>query len=123
MSEKTIAQLKESEQGKKETSKYSQYVGGTIVILMGIGFLLSANFGFSMNYVWPIVFLVPVGFSAVQMFQDFQAGCDIGLTPIVSAATMLLIAAVWLFDWNWGNIWPVFLIFGGLYAFGNRSKN
>ncbi|MEM8858174.1 MAG: hypothetical protein AAGD96_07630 [Chloroflexota bacterium] len=122
MSDKTISELKESEQSTEQWSKYSQYTGGTVIILMGIGFLLSANFGFSMSYVWPMLFLVSVVFSAVQIFQDFQAGRDIGLEPIIGAAIMLLIGSAWLLNWNWGNVWPVFLIFGGLYAFGKKPK-
>lgn len=126
MSEKSITELKESEQANKQVSKHnptkhSPYVGGVILVVMGIGFLLSINFGFSMNYVWPLMFLIPVGFSIVQIYQDFQAGRDIGLSPIIGAASMLVIGLAWLLDWNWGNIWPVFLIFGGLYAFGKKS--
>ena len=123
MTQETIEYLKEQEKGSESRKNINKYMGGTIAIAMGVFFLLALNLGFSMAQVWPLFILIPAAFSGIHIIQDVREGRDVNMSSVVGLLTMVIIASIWIFNWNWGTIWPVFMIIGGFYAFSNVSKS
>lgn len=95
------------------------WAGGAVLIVIGIVFLLR-----NMNLVdvsgnwWALFILIPAIASFSTAWRLYQ-GNGGRLTRSVRVAFVgglvpLAIALIFFFDMNWGAIWPVFLIFGGL---------
>lgn len=127
MSKEYIESLKAEEQATQGTEitdeKIYGFLGGSVVILMGLAFFAAINFGFSVGQVWPIVFFVPIGAMTFKTVRSIRNGEGVDMSSVVGVLSMVLIASVWFFNLNWGNIWPIFMIFGGLYALSNSLQN
>ena len=121
MTQENIKYLKDQEQLEDSKERMNKYMGGTMIIVMGVAFLLATNFGFAIGQLWPLFFLFPAFYSVGHIIQDVRHGRDVNLSFVLGLLTMVFIASVWIFNWNWGTIWPVFMIIGGLYAFSNNS--
>ncbi len=128
MSKEYIETLKAEEKANQDTDLMSDekvygFLGGSVVILMGLAFLAAINFGFSMGQVWPIVFFVPIGAMTFKTVRSIRNGEGVDMSSVIGVLSMVLIASVWFFNLNWGNIWPIFMIFGGLYALSNTLQD
>lgn len=94
---------------------------GTGLILIGIGiiFLISNTTGFHLHNWWALFILIPA-FSkfgdAVNNYQKKGRLTRSGRGSLTGGLILSLIASVFLFNLDWGLIWPVFLIIGGLSA-------
>lgn len=106
------------------------WVIGLGLVLVGILFLLQnlniiGPIGLMHNW-WALFILIPAVNSFYKVFRDLQANG--ALTPasrdsIVSGLLLTFLAAIFLFDLDWGKFWPVFLIIFGLGALlKNRDK-
>lgn len=67
---------------------------------------------------WAFFFLIPIGYSAANFWRFRQASGG-KFSPemrnsLIGMMSMTFIMCAFLFNWNWGAIWPVFLIIGGL---------
>ncbi|MGH7490870.1 MAG: LiaF transmembrane domain-containing protein [bacterium] len=67
---------------------------------------------------WAFFFLIPIANSVVNFRRHRQVSqgkfsAEMRNT-LIGLLSMSFIMCVFLFDWNWGAIWPVFLILGGL---------
>lgn len=122
MTQEHIEYLKDQEKGTDSRKNMNKYMGGSMAIAMGVFFLLALNLGFSMAQVWPLFILIPAAFSGFHIVQDIRAGRDVNMSSVMGLLTMVLIGSVWIFNWNWGTMWPLFMIIGGFYAFSNASK-
>ena len=107
--------------------------GGVALLLIGTYFLLQTmgitdGLNFPHNW-WAIFILIPAVASGWQAFQAYNRSgefTDQVRNQGIFSVIMLVVAGVFLFDLDWGTIWPVFLIIGGLAALmgafkGNRE--
>lgn len=95
-------------------------MGGLILILIGAFFLLR-NFGL-MNVPlfdnwWAIFILIPAVASLLNAWRTYQAhgrftGEVIG--SFIGSLVLFCVALIFLLQLDWGDIWPIFLILGGL---------
>ena len=122
MSNEHIEYLKEQEKMQESEKSVERYMGGTVAIALGIAFLLALNFGFAFSQIWPIFFLIPVAFGGYKVVQDIRNGQPVNASSVLGLLTFVFIASVWIFGWSWGNVWPVFMIIGGIYAFSGTAK-
>jgi hypothetical protein len=98
----------------------SSWIAGAILILLGTVFLLNNLTGFSLGSWWALFLLIPVGYSLAAVVRSIQEhGGRLTASargPLVGALVLLTVMAVFLFNLDWGKIWPVFLIIAGLGA-------
>ena len=92
-------------------------MGGIILIIVGLVFLLRELNVLELNNWWALFMLIPVvsllnnAWSAFRAHERMTQG---SLRSLSWAFLIGLIAAVFLFDLDWDFIWPVMLIGFGL---------
>ncbi len=117
----------ELDQRKPERQSYTGYGGmgpgastlGITLVLVGGYFLLRNVFGIDIDNWWAIFILIPAIFLLGTTARFYSQ--DGSITPRVAqsaapACMMILVALIFLFDLDWGTVWPLFLIVGGLFA-------
>lgn len=97
------------------------YLGGAILIFLGVIFLLS-NLGFlglSGNW-WAFFIILPSVWSWINGWNQYRANGGRVTPAVVSAFTWgsipFLIGVIFLFNLSWGIFWPLMLIFAGVSA-------
>lgn len=103
----------------KEHHQHKSGVGGWIVgaalVVAGIFLLLNNVMGFQLKNWWALFILIP----AISSFGTaWEAWRTAGLhrkavSSFIGGLVLTFIAAVFLFNLNFGVYWPVFIILGG----------
>ena len=102
------------------TNRHGALVGGIVLIGLGVIFLLQ-NYGwFYIGNWWALFILIGTAGAWGSAWHAYQNNGQ-RITTAVAGAFIgglfpLTVALIFLFDWNWGAIWPVFLILAGLSA-------
>lgn len=101
------------------------WLGGAILIGLGLVFSLQNVTGLYFGNWWALFIAIPGVFALATAWRFYQhdgypshralAAATGGLAP-------LIVAAVFLFDLDWGRVWPLFLIAAGLGLLAGRSK-
>ena len=117
-----ISRLKEDEKVAEEENNNSctkrSWFPGVMLIGMGLIFLI-ANFTdlpFLHNW-WALFILIPAVHNLSSAWSSYQANGRLTRSArgsLTGGLFTALVAAIFLFDLDWGKIWPLFLIFGGL---------
>ena len=111
------------------TQQNHSLLGGLALILIGGIFMLR---NFDVIYIghnwWALFFLIPISYSLSAAFTRRRENG--GTFPaeargsLIGAAVLALVMCIFLFNLNWGAMWPVFLILGGIAViFGARSQS
>ena len=112
-------------QTTQSVSKNSSWVAGVILIAIGLVFLATNLGGFTLNNWWALFILIPAAFTFGNAFSDYKENGRLtkkGRGDLTGGLIMSLIGCTFLFSWDWGKIWPMFLIIGGIGALlGNWS--
>ncbi len=96
-----------------------QWIGGVILIAVGLIFLFSNISGFYLQNWWALFILIPAIGSFGKAWQSYRANGRFtreASGPLTGGLVLTLIATAFLFNLDWGMIWPFFLIIGGLSA-------
>ena len=94
-------------------------VGGTILILLGLVFLLQNLTSIEIGNWWALFILIPAVFSLRQGIEAYQSSgrwTRSARGPLLGAVMFTFVAAIFLLDLDWGKVWPGFLIIAGLFA-------
>ena len=128
-----INELKEAEKQNNDYDDYDMeetthrvptrhsknWSGGLILIGIGVIFLISNTTNFHLHNWWALFILIPA-FSnlggALRNYQDNGRLTRSGRGSLTGGIILSFIAAVFLFSLDWGVVWPIFLIIGGLSA-------
>lgn len=92
---------------------------GVALILIGGLFLLMELTSFRLDNWWALFILIPVFHNFRRALRSYQRHGRLtrhGMSGITGGAILLTIAVAFLFSLNWGLIWPLFLIIGGIGA-------
>jgi hypothetical protein len=126
-----IDSLKEAEKANEQSYEYgsepkpfnrrgeANWVPGIILIAIGVIFLFTNLTGFSLNNWWALFILIPAvknfgsAWGSYQRHGRFTKSARGSLT---GGMILSLIASAFLFNLDWGLIWPIFLIIGGISA-------
>lgn len=91
-------------------------IGGFVLVLLGIIFL-AENLGYPVPDKWWTIFLIipAIGalFAAWNAYQHDGRWSGEVVAPMIGGITLLVLAAVLIFDFAWGILWPVVLIAAG----------
>jgi hypothetical protein len=106
--------------------------GGLAAVLVGVVFLLR-NLGIPLPFVglhnwWALFILVaavPLLVTAAESYRRDGRVSAAVLHSLLSAAAILLVAAFFLLDLDWSVWWPLWVIYGGLWAMlgGTRRRS
>ena len=95
------------------------WVGGVILIAIGLIFLFTNLSGFHLNNWWALFILIPAISNFASAWDNYRKNGRLtksGRGSITGGLILSLIAFTFIFEWSWGIIWPVFLIIGGIGA-------
>ncbi|GEM46483.1 hypothetical protein [Deinococcus cellulosilyticus] len=94
--------------------------------LIGIGVLFFLIFGLGLRFDhwWALFILIP---GAYQWFRAYEEYKSVGYTPGVGAKVaqglpLVLVGSIFIFDLDWGRVWPLFIIMAGVIALLNPYK-
>jgi len=99
------------------TKNHGNLVIGIVLIFMGIFFLANNFYDFYLNNWWALFILIPA-FIAFNDARKIWNNNNRTMTReiknrIVGGVFPLTVALIFLFNLNWGTVWPVFIIIIG----------
>jgi len=102
---------------------------GLAVILVGVVFLLR-NLGLPLPFLglhhWWALFIVlgavPLLAQAADSYRKTGRMDKAVLHPLLCALAVLLVAAFFLLDLDWGVWWPLFVIYGGVWTMAGVGR-
>ena len=92
------------------------WIPGFILIGLGLIFLISNVTGFQLDNWWALFILLPGAVNLVNAWNAYREDGRITRRvrgSLIGGLLISLIAFIFLFNLDWGNVWPVFLILGG----------
>jgi uncharacterized membrane protein len=120
MSEDKPVESQESmEEPKQRLRRSSNWVGGVVLIFVGLVFLLQNVTSLSLGNWWAIFILIPAVASLGQAWRLYREQGRISSAvrgPLTGGLILVLVAVIFLFNLDWGKVWPLFLIIIGLGA-------
>lgn len=122
-----ISDLKNAEKEQSESRQdapaqrrwENNWIGGIVLIAIGVIFLLSNLTNFYINNWWALFILIPAVANFGNAWRNYQAHGHLSRSArgsLTGGIILTLIASAFLFNLDWGLIWPLFLIVGGLSA-------
>lgn len=100
------------------------WIWGIVLIVVGGLFLLQNFTSFQFNNWWAIFILIPAVGAFANAWRQYQdaGGLNGGVRKaLFSGIIFTAVAAVFLFNLNFGLLWPVLLIGAGLAIFVNAA--
>jgi len=114
-----ISQLKAAEKAPVKEERNRNWVAGIVLITIGLFFLVSNLTDFTINNWWALFILIPAVSNFGRAWQSYQNDGRLSRAvrgSLTGGLILTLIASAFLFNLDWGLIWPLFLIIGGLAA-------
>ncbi|MEZ4865247.1 MAG: hypothetical protein R3C14_28275 [Caldilineaceae bacterium] len=119
-------ELREQERAERRAAKRAArhsgsygWVGGAVLILLGAIFLLQ-NMGLITNFAnwWALFLLIPAASALITAWNLYQQAdqqwTSAATGSLIGGGILLLLAAAFLFGFDFGLVWPFLLIAGGL---------
>ena len=110
-------EARREERRAQRGSNSGAWVGGVVLILLGVIFLLQSVRGFYLNNWWALFILIPAIGSFADAWNRYRQAGRLSRHvrgALVSGCVFLLVTATFLFSWNWGVVLPVLLIIWGI---------
>ena len=97
---------------------HTNWIWGAVLIILGLVFLVQNLTGFRLDNWWALFILIPAVAAFANAWRAYQLN-DRRINGQVTSSVVgglfpLLVALIFLFDLDWGRIWPLFLILGGI---------
>ena len=99
--------------------KNTAWIGGAVLIVIGVVFLLQNISGLNLGNWWALFILIPAVGSLATAWRLYQTHGRLTSAvrgPLIGGFILLLVSAIFLFNLDWGKVWPFFLIIAGLGA-------
>ena len=110
-------EARREERHARRGSSGTAWVGGVILIVLGVILLLQTVRGFYLNNWWALFILIPAFGSFADAWNRYRQAGRLNRRVrggLISGCVFLLITAAFLFNWNWGIVLPVLLIVWGI---------
>ena len=116
-----IKELKDAEQADEAAhdGQNMAWVPGLVLIGIGVVFLLNNFTNFHLNNWWALFILIPAFATLGNFWRAYRGAGRVNHDArgsLIGAMILFFVAAVFLFGWSWGAVWPFFLIIAGLGA-------
>jgi hypothetical protein len=111
-------------EARRERRGYSSsgWIGGAVLIVIGIVFLLQNLSGFYLQNWWALFILIPAIGAFASAWNQYQHSGRLtagARGSLIGGFVMVIISAFFLFGVSFGNFWPILLILGGLALLAN----
>jgi cation transport ATPase len=117
--------MNDPQQNSSNPAGNSLWLGGIVLIIVGLIFLVQNITGFHLQNWWALFIAIP-GVIALATAWRFYQQDGFASRRVLGAASgslvPLIIAAIFLFNLDWGRLWPLFLIAGGAGMLVNRAE-
>ena len=110
-------ETRREERRAQRGSNNTAWIGGVILIVLGVIFLLQNVRGFYLNNWWALFILIPAFGSFADAWNRYRQDGRLSRRvrgALITGCVFLLITAAFLFNWNWGLVLPVLLIVWGV---------
>ena len=110
-------EARREERHARRGSSGTAWVGGIVLIVLGIIFLLGNVRGLYLNNWWALFILIPAVGSFADAWNVYRQAGRFNRRArgaLISGCVFLLITAAFLFNWNWAVVLPVLLIIWGV---------
>jgi hypothetical protein len=117
--DKPVQSQEPMEEPRRRSGGSSAWIGGGALIGIGLVFLLQNITSISFGNWWTIFILIPAVASLGQAWRLYRQQGRISAAvrgPLTGGLILLLVAVIFLFNLDWGKVWPLFLIIIGLGA-------
>jgi hypothetical protein len=97
----------------------NSWIAGVAIIAVGVIFLLSNFTDFRLDNWWALFILIP---GLITFANAWRARKEDGhwskkaRGSLIGGLAITMVAAIFLFNLDWGKVWPLFLILGGVAA-------
>ncbi len=98
------------------------WIGGAILILIGFIFLVQNLTGFSLSNWWALFILIPAINAFGHAYNNYKNDGRLSgpvRRSLFGGLILTFVALVFLFNLNFGTLWPVLLILGGVVLLVN----
>jgi hypothetical protein len=95
----------------------SGWIGGVVLVVLGLIFLLRNLDLFELDNWWALFILIPAVGSFVAAWGTYQRNgrwSSAARGEVIGGLVLTFVALAFLFSLDFGSIWPVFLILGGV---------
>jgi hypothetical protein len=113
--------------GQPSDGSQSRIVGALVLIGLGVFFLLQQSGLIQADFAWWSLFILIPGIalllSGVMSYSRAGYVTNEARGRITGGVMATLVGAIFLFDLDWGKVWPVFLIVPGLFMLFGLNKS
>lgn len=105
------------EQEKSSRRHQDSWMGGLVLVLIGVAFLIANVSNLRLNNWWALFILIPLASALVNAWRDYQADGQLSghaRNALLGSLIPTYVAVIFLFSLDWGRYWPGFLILGGV---------
>jgi cation transport ATPase len=110
-------EARREERRAQRAARGTSWVGGLILIVLGVIFLLQSVRGFYLNNWWALFILIPAVGSFADAWNAYRQTGRLSRRvrgALISGCVFLLVTFTFLYNWNWGVVLPVLLIIWGV---------
>jgi O-antigen/teichoic acid export membrane protein len=110
-------QFSSETQGSHNKNRPLPWLGGAILILVGVIFLLGQLTSFRLNNWWALFILIPAfgsfagAWGAYRKHERFNRAVR---SSLIGGIILTAVALIFLFELDMGRYWPVFVIIAGV---------
>jgi cell wall-active antibiotic response 4TMS protein YvqF len=105
----------------RPTSRYGAWIPGVVLIGLGLIFLAQNYLGQQIHNWWALFLLIPVFFTLERGYASLQAGRSAeAIGQLMGGLVLVALIVIFLFDLSFGQLWPIFLIIGGISLLFSR---
>ena len=106
----------------QRSRRYGSWIPGLSLIGIGLVFLAQNYVGQEIHNWWALFILIPVFFTLERGYESLHTGRSAeALGQLMGALVLVALIVIFLFDLPFGQLWPIFLIVGGLSLLVSRS--
>ena len=105
------------------SSRYGTWIPGIVLIGLGVIFLVQNYLGQQLHNWWALFLLIPTFFALERAYANFQAGrTGEAIGSLTGGLVLIALIVIFLLDLNIRQLWPVFLIIGGISLLLSRGR-
>jgi len=112
-----LKEMKEAENEGMANDKGNTWIVAVILILVGIGLLVSNFTSFTFDNWWALFLLIPAIAMLRNVWVDYQENGRLTSKctgPLIGGLAILVTVVIFLFNLSWSGLWPLAFVFGGI---------
>lgn len=101
----------------EEKGARGNLVGGVVLIAVGVIFLFANLTDFHLDNWWALFIMIPAVVNFSKAWESYRASGRFtkqARGSLTGGLILTLVASAFLFSLDWGLIWPLFLVIGGV---------